>query len=44
MLFKEYTKLYYEGGVGNFFVSENEEGFNCGYFAKKGKVDHYGRF
>lgn len=36
LLFKEYTKLYYESGVGNFFVSESEEGFNCGYFAKKG--------
>lgn len=27
--------MYYEGGVGNFFVSENEEGFACGFFANK---------
>lgn len=38
LLFQEYTKLYYEGGLGNFFVSEGEEGFNCGFFAKKGTV------
>lgn len=41
MLFKEYTRLYYEGGVGNFFVSESEEGFNCGFFAKKGTCVRY---
>jgi hypothetical protein len=35
-LFQEYTHLYYDNGVGNFFVSENEEGLNCGFFAKKG--------
>ena len=34
-LFKEYTKLYYEGGVGNFYVNDNDEGFGCGFFAKK---------
>jgi capping protein beta len=41
LLFREYTKLYYEGGVGNFFVSESEEGFNCGFFAKKGTVRNH---
>jgi hypothetical protein len=35
-LFSEYTRLYYEGGVGSFYVKESEDGLVCGYFAKKG--------
>lgn len=35
-LFEEYTRLYYDGGVGSFYVKENEEGLVCGFFAKKG--------
>jgi len=36
LLFEEYTRLYYSGGLGNFYLREDELGLECGYFAKKG--------